>query len=280
LTVKELLHKYNNQLPRHEMEILIAYHLSCDRLWVLSHPEAVIAEGAHKLIVESFHKLIDNVPLAYIVGYKRFYDADYFVDPRVLIPRQETEELVSVLVSYLQTKKQPMVIADIGTGSGCIGLTLARLVPKHQYYLIDVSTDALIVAQKNADALIAPTSLSQVQFFHGNLLDPIKGDLPQLIVANLPYLSAALMETVPTNVGSHEPHLALYGGEDGFALYRELLSQVASKYQSLPWPEMWWEISPEQVPLIPGVFLDSYPLPNIEVVPDLNERDRFVHVSF
>lgn len=262
------------------MEMLVAYHQGCDRLWVLSHPEVVIQDDSLKTIVESFHRLIDNVPLAYIVGYKRFYDVDYFVDSRVLIPRQETEELVSILVSYLRTKPLGGIVADIGTGSGCIGLTLARLVPKHQYYLIDISTDALHVAQKNADAMISPTNLGQVKFFHGNLLDPIKENLPQLIVANLPYLSDALMDVLPTNVGSHEPQLALYGGQDGFSLYRELLSQVASKYQSLPWPEMWWEISPEQVPLIPGLFLDSYPLPNIEVVPDLNERDRFVHISF
>ncbi len=262
------------------MEMLVAYHLGCDRLWVLSHPETVIAEDSHKLIVESFRKLIDDVPLAYIVGYRRFYDVDYYVDPRVLIPRQETEELVDILVSSLRTKSQSCVIADIGTGSGCIGLSLARLVPKHQYFLIDTSEDALLVAQKNAHALLAPTSLDQVTFFHGNLLDPIKGSLPQLIVANLPYLSDDLMHTLPANVVSCEPRLALYGGSDGLSLYRDLLSQVANKYQSLPWPEMWWEISPEQVPLIPGLFLDSYPLPTIQVVPDLNERDRFVHIVF
>ncbi len=267
--------KYTD-VPRHQIELLVAHVFKQDRLWVLTHGGTVLSDDHLQSLVGFYDQLTANLPLAYIVGYKRFYDFDFVVNHHVLIPRQETEELVQKLAN-LYHDSEKLTLVDIGTGSGCIGLTLARLLPAAQLVLTDTSKQALAVAQNNYQI---QSSLSNVKFFQGDLLAPVIADgiYPQIIIANLPYISDAIYSDLPTSVASYEPRLALYGGPDGLDLYRKLLQQIYQYYQNKPYPELWWEISPEQKDSIPTLFPDQ--TVQIEYIKDLNERDRFVRIEF
>lgn len=276
MTIQDLYLKYTD-VPRHQIELLVAHVFKKDRLWVLTHGDTVLSDDHLQSLVGFHDQLMTNLPLAYIVGYKRFYDVDFVVNPHVLIPRQETEELVQKLANLYHDSKK-LTLVDIGTGSGCIGLTLARLLPSVQLVLTDTSKQALVVAQKNYQIQSSP---GNVKFFQGDLLTPLMAEriFPQVIVANLPYISDTIYADLPISVARYEPRLALYGGPDGLDLYRKLLKQIYQYYPLSSYPELWWEISPEQKGLIPDLFTQ---LPNaqIEYIQDLNERDRFVHITF
>lgn len=267
--------KYADVSP-HQIELLVAHLFQKDRLWVLTHGDTVLGDN-HQASLAGFHdQLMSHMPLAYIVGYKRFYDVDFEVNRHVLIPRQETEELVQRLVNLYRTSEK-LTLVDIGTGSGCIGLTLARLLPTAQLLLTDTSKQALAVAQENYQIQSSPHN---VKFFQGDLLVSViaAGIYPQIVIANLPYISDAIYLDLPTSVARYEPRVALYGGPDGLDLYRKLLQQIYQYYQNKSYPELWWEISPEQKDLIATLFTDQKV--QIEYIKDLNERDRFVRVNF
>lgn len=283
--------KYH-QLPRHELELLLAHVLGKDRLWVLTHHQQQLSDQQQKDLHRFIDELMSDTPLAYIVGYKRFYDVDFIVNKHVLIPRQETEELIQHLThrynsefsfqnSAFKTSDSvnDIVFVDVGTGSGCIGLTLARLMPQYQFCLTDISKQALAIAQKNYQKQLSPTN---VKFFQGDLLESVLniGFYPQVVIANLPYISAKRYQELPSNVVKYEPRLALDGGADGLQPYRKLLTQISTHYQYETLPELWWEISPEQADLIAGLFIDFPKQPSITIIADLNQRDRFVHITF
>ncbi len=278
--------KYQH-LPRHQLELLLAYVFNQDRLWVLTHGESQVSDIQQKRLAQYTAELMLDIPLAYIVGHKRFYDVDFQVNKHVLIPRQETEELVQHIVQEYSVKSKDQrleivdqgdvtIMADIGTGSGCIGLTLARLLPNAQFYLIDKSKDALLVATENYQKQHTP---SNVKFYHGDLMQPlIEAKLyPRVLIANLPYISAALYRELPTSVARYEPRLALDGGHDGLVLYRQLLDQIDHFYGQKSWPDLWLEISPEQKDLVVQMFA-SYKKDKLEFIFDLNQRVRFVKV--
>jgi release factor glutamine methyltransferase len=288
LTIQDSYLKYQH-LPRHQLELLLAYLFNQDRLWVLTHGESQVSDIQQKRLAQYTAELMLDTPLAYIVGYKRFYDVDFMVNKHVLIPRQETEELVQHIVqehsaksrdqrSEISDQGRVITMADIGTGSGCIGLTLARLLPDGQFYLIDKSKDALVVATKNYEKQQSP---SNVNFFHGDLIQPLMEAklYPQVLIANLPYISVALYPELPKSVVNYEPRLALDGGSDGLSLYRQLIDQIVIHYHGKLLPELWLEISPEQQPLIAGLF-KLFAQSNIKLINDLNDRLRFVHVTF
>lgn len=171
-----------------------------------------------------------EIPVEYLTGYVDFCDLTFQVSPVVLIPRVETEELVEIALQ--ETKKlhnklrKPIVIADIGTGSGAIAISLAKRLEKekvpHQMWASDVYSDALEIAQKNAKLLNA-----KVSFLHGSLLEPILNEKVKLdlIVANLPYIPSSRLQTLESSVTDFEPTGALDGGEDGLDKLNELVSQ-------------------------------------------------------
>lgn len=285
MTIQDSYLKYQH-LPRHQLELLLAHIFDRDRLWVLTHHESQLSDKQQKNLAQYIEQLMSDTPLAYIVGYKRFYDVDFIVNRHVLIPRQETEELVQhvyeryhLLIRDQNADNKNILFADVGTGSGCIGLTLARLMPEYQFSLIDISKQALVITQANYQR---QSSAINVKIFQGNLLEPLMKEevYPDVIIANLPYISVQLYQELPANVIKYEPRLALDGGNDGLQLYRELLVQIDSYYQNRTWPELWWEISPEQAPSIAGLFVGLPQPQQINIITDLNERDRFVHLCF
>ena len=166
-------------------------------------------------------------PLQYITGRQEFYGLDFLVTPDVLIPRPETEFLVEAAIKIIRAANIELpLIADVGTGSGCISIALATEIARARLIAIDISPAALGVARKNAER---HGVLDRIEFVEGDLLDPLAraglAESLDLIASNPPYVSADNSDIVQREVSDWEPHVALFGGADGLDYYRRLLAE-------------------------------------------------------
>ncbi len=171
----------------------------------------------------------DTTPVEYITGRVTFCDSEFMCTPDTLIPRIETEELVDYICTHIEEKfgTEPASLLDVGTGTGAIGISVARRFPAHQItvMLTDISPAALDVARQNRAALLSKDY--SIQFIHSNVLENIPaGETFDIISANLPYVTSSEMTTLPDSVRNHEPHLALDGGQNGTELFHQLLTTV------------------------------------------------------
>lgn len=211
--------------PRLTAEVLLARALNVSRAQLLAYSERTLSQAERQQFMAEVQRAAAGEPLAYIVGHKEFHGLDFLVNPHVLVPRPETELLVDLALEYLSTqaheaKQAGINILDVGTGSGCIAVTLAVKCPQASVTALDVSEEALAVARENAARHgVAP----RLTFFKSDLLSAI-GQLPaqfHLITANLPYIATEEARALP--VSRHEPMLALDGGPDGLLWVRRLL---------------------------------------------------------
>lgn len=216
-----------------DAEVLLAHILGQSRAYLYGYSEKEVPRQAYFQFRAMLEKRVQGVPVAYLTGLKEFLSLIFQVDNRVLIPRPETELLVELALdiakNYLQkTSREFLTLVDVGTGSGAIAVSGAKLLPALRFYAIDVSPAALEVAQANARSMEVET---RITFLQGDLLKPLENrDLTEpidIILANLPYIPRGDIAGLQKEVGLHEPHLALDGGEDGLELYRRLIPQAA-----------------------------------------------------
>lgn len=193
-----------------EARLIVADHLGKDVSWVMAHPDASVPEGAEDRLA----RRLSGEPLAYILGWREFWGRRFAVDPRVLIPRQDTETLVEVALGLNSVKR----VLDVGTGSGALAVTLALERPDWSVEACDLSPGAIEVARANAQRLVA-----RVTFFESDLFSAAKG-VYDLIVSNPPYVAAG--DQLPAEIRDHEPALALWAEEDGFAIYQRLAREA------------------------------------------------------
>lgn len=220
--------------PRVDAEVLLAFLWNTSRVEMLVFPERDVPEIVEKEFWSLAKKRAAGVPVAYLTGEKEFMALSFLVNSSVLIPRPETELLVEEALSYLKTLKKsssfrhPFLVADVGTGSGAIAVSLAYYDLDVRVVGIDVSTEALSVAEENARRHGVS---ERVQFQTGDLLEPLLSQgynqVGAAVVANLPYIPSAEIDTLPRDV-KYEPLLALDGGFDGLDLYRRLVPQAAA----------------------------------------------------
>lgn len=207
---------------RLDAEILLADMLEKDRSWVLAHPEYELNEKQIAELTEKIKKRANHEPIAYIRGKQEFYGRDFIVTPDTLTPRPETETLVELALDILKNNTINSV-ADIGTGSGCIiiSLQLADSEENTTYTGYDISERALKVARQNAEVL-----QSSAKFTYGDLLGDTEQQwrLAELIVANLPYVPDGYEINT---AAKHEPQIALFAGEDGLDYYRTLFEKAS-----------------------------------------------------
>ncbi|OQB41492.1 MAG: Release factor glutamine methyltransferase [Candidatus Latescibacteria bacterium ADurb.Bin168] len=208
--------------PRLNAERLLCDVLRCKRIDLYVNFERVLSPGEVAKYREYVRRRGKNEPLAYVLGTAAFCGRDFFVTPSVLIPRPETELLVEYVIPLLKTTT-PTFVADIGTGSGCIGITVALELPEAEVALVDVSGEALEVARRNAHAHGVHGRAHLVQ---GNLSDPLRAGTFRAVVANLPYVAAGEKNALPPDVVEFEPHVALFGGETGLDLFEHLLADM------------------------------------------------------
>lgn len=200
--------------PKLEAEVLAAHVLRVERVWLIAHPEAEFPELAGEGLLQRREQ---REPLAYIVGWREFYGRRFSVRPGVLVPRQDTEILVEAALRLAQ--KGPVL--DIGTGSGCIAITVKLEKPSLSVTAIDLSEEALEVARSNSEALSA-----EVQYVLSDLFDQL--DLShrfEVIATNPPYIAET--ETLMPEVARHEPRGALFSGPTGLEFYERLAAEAA-----------------------------------------------------
>jgi release factor glutamine methyltransferase len=212
-----------------EADLLFRHAAGLTREETLLRPSAALPDGAAEAFASLIARRAAGCPSAYLTGRCEFYGIALDVDPRVLIPRPETERLVEVAAAALAAHPAP-VIVDVGTGSGAIALALAHLVPDARVIAIDVSEDALAVARGNAERL---DLAARVTWCRGDALDALAGIVPpagvDAICANPPYVPTCDMASLAREIREHEPRVALDGGPDGLVVHRRIVA-AASAY--------------------------------------------------
>lgn len=201
--------------PRLNAEVLLSHCLSVDKTYLYTHDERELPEPELQRLEDAAYERISGVPIQYIVGRQEFFGRYFSVNPSVLIPRPETE----LLVEKVLTLRPPpgVAIIDVGTGSGCIGITLAKELPEARVVLTDISFEALQTARSNANALAANVDIACM-----DLLEAASGPF-DFIVSNPPYVSRAESSRLQREVREHEPHVALFAADDGLAAFRQLV---------------------------------------------------------
>jgi release factor glutamine methyltransferase len=205
-----------------DAETLLLHLMGRDRAYLIAHSdEALSAEAAERYDALLSRRLAGE-PIQYITGETEFYGMPFRVDRRVLIPRPETEHLVEKTLSLAEAFPNPRIV-DVGTGSGAIAVALAHKLPAAQVTAIDISPQALAVARANAEQNFVA---QRIRFLEGSLLAPVGGEIFDMIVSNPPYVPETDRASLSVEVRDHEPELALFAGNDGLAVYRELVPQA------------------------------------------------------
>ena len=214
--------------------LLLGHVLDLDRTHLLTTPEQQVEQARYNHYLSLIERRALGEPLQYLTGHQEFYGLDFIVTPDVLIPRPETEFLIErVLKAVAELKLESPLIVDVGTGSGCIAVTLAKELPGAQLIATDASSGALAVARTNAER---HSNLDRIEFLEGDLLTPLAGRQvgggADLVVSNPPYVTEDCRETLQREVRDWEPKAALFGGADGLAFYRRLFADGANYLKS------------------------------------------------
>ena len=262
-------------------ELLLLHVLSRNRTWLYAHPEEIIADTE----VQCFFALVDRraagEPTQHLTGKQEFWGLEFEVNPDVLIPRPETEHIIEVALDRLAlreiraarpqtTSGEGLQIADIGTGSGCIAIALAKELPAARFVATDISSAALAIARRNAER----HSVSErIDFREANLLAPNSPIVnPQsslsfdLIASNPPYIGRREAPSLSREVRDHEPATALFGGEEGYELYPDLITQSAQHLK--PGGILVLELGHNSLPAVQPL-LDTPDWTNVGVTNDL-----------
>ena len=214
--------KHNVESPRLNAEYLLAHVLGRKRIELYLEFERVLTEAELSPLRELVKSRAEGEPLQHLLGTVEFCGHVFLCDKRAMVPRPETEELVELLKSEIRNPKSE--ILDVGTGSGVIALSLAGEFFDAQVVAVDISDDALALAQENAARL---SLAGRVRFLKSNLLENVEGTF-DLIVANLPYVSIQARETLSREV-LHDPAIAVFAGARGDELVRELIARAPSR---------------------------------------------------
>ena len=258
---------------RIEAEVLLRHALDIDRARLYCRLDQELLPGELERFVSLLDRRLVGEPVAYIIGHREFYGLDFLVDRRVLIPRPETESLVEAVLGWFGKSDARTTIADVGTGSGAVAISLATNLPHARIIAVDSSFEALEVAAMNV-ALHGVED--RVSLVCGDLLEPVAGRL-DVVVANLPYIPRSRLAALPHDIRDFEPLSALDGGEDGLDPYRRLFAQASQRYDL---PELILiEIDPDQREAILELVHRHFPNARVSVLKDYAALDRVVSVD-
>jgi release factor glutamine methyltransferase len=212
------------EFPRLDAEVLLSHVLQCRRIDLYGTRYAEPAGEEARSNYRSLIRLrLEGCPVAYLVGRKEFFSLSLEVTPAVLIPRPDSETLVVAALEYAKELTAPQIL-DVGTGSGNLAVALAKNLPGAQVTATDLSSEALAVAQRNAEKHGVG---ERVRLLEGNLYGPVPaGEVFDLIVSNPPYIPTADIATLAVGVRDYEPHVALDGGPNGFTVFENLVRQA------------------------------------------------------
>ena len=227
--------------PKEEIDsffhMFMEHYLNMERFALVLHPNHVISKEAEQSFFEGLSRLKKEEPIQYILGETHFMDLRFKVDPSVLIPRPETEELVRWAIAEIGNQNAEIKVLDIGTGSGCIAIVLAKTFPEAKVYAMDVSQEALRVAKENARS-----NGVEVTFVHGDILNLNFEHQFDVIISNPPYVREMERVEIDKNVKEYEPSLALFVPDtDPLKFYRTI--SMFSRKRLLPNGKLFFEIN-------------------------------------
>ena len=276
ISAAQRLSETSSETARLDSQVLLAHVLNQNRSWLFAHHEYELSEGDCRRYADLITRRRRREPVAYLLGRKEFYGLEFAVDQRVLIPRPETELLVDLVLAQISDRKgRPVVVADVGTGSGAIAITVAVHAPEAKVYGIDISQDALEVAVENGQRLAPETG---PLFLEGDLLSPLP-EPADVIVANLPYVADEEYSGLQSDVRDYEPRLALKAGVKGLDLIERLLEQLPSNVA--PSGAVLLEISPRQGEIVQKMAQDLRPKPSyVGLRRDYSGQVRMVTLEF
>ncbi|EJR58707.1 protein-(glutamine-N5) methyltransferase, release factor-specific [Bacillus cereus VD115] len=254
-------------------ELVLCHVLKTNRTGMLMNMREEITAEQEKSFAEFIHKHVEGIPIQYMLGYEMFYGRSFFVNEEVLIPRPETEELIVGVLERIERHfgNEKLHVADIGTGSGAISITLALENKNLHVYTVDIAQESIEVAKENAKALGA-----EVTFYHGDLLSPFYKIHQKLdvVVSNPPYIPEEDWRGLSPVVKEHEPKRALVGGEDGLDFYRRFMEELPNVLQKKA--IVAFEIGVGQGEDVKELLQQAFPHAHVEVVFDINGKDRMV----
>ncbi len=257
--------------PKLDARLLLQHLLGVDHAALIAHGDDELTADQLTAYEALLRRAEQREPIPYLTGRAPFFDMELAVSPAVLIPRPETEQLVETAVAWANSRHSQHAV-DVGTGSGCIAISLARRLPACQMTAVDLSADALAIARQNAGRY-AP---GRIQFHCGSLLEPIATAV-DLIVANLPYVTNGEWTMLDDGVKWYEPALALKGGGDGLDLIRPLLQQAITKLT--PGGALFLEIGWQQGTAVIELAQKQFPNARITLIQDYAGQDRIVAIT-
>ena len=261
---------------RLEAEVILAHVLGVRKEYLITHPDHELTDSQEEKFQQLVERRCQKEPLAYIVGYREFWSLKFEVNPRVLIPRPETEGVIECLLDLAGDgfDEKTIRILDAGTGSGILAIVAALEFPKARVTAVDHSGEALEVARKNAlrHAVTGQIEFLEMDFMHDWNLP--KNDLYDCIVSNPPYIPSKELDQLMPDIRDYEPRAALDGGPDGLTCYRRI---VASAFPYLkPGGCLIFEVGDDQAGPVKQILQAQDGLGEIEIVQDLSGRDRVV----
>ena len=282
-----------SESPALDAQVLLAHITQKPRTWILAHPELSLSSTQTESLEVALNQLQKNSPLPYVIGHWEFFGLDFIISSDVLIPRPETEELIEHALKWLHDKKE-MTVLDVGTGSGCIPISLAKHAPDLNLLGVDLSSSALDIARQNVeqyanrqgaenakDTSSSPRRTwrigsSKIRFIQSDLLANLPTRQPfNLITANLPYIPTEILSHL--DVYQREPTLALDGGTDGLDLIHRLLED-APRYIA-PEGLILLEIDSSHGEAALELAKKFFPEAESNLIQDLSGRDRFISIQ-
>ena len=278
-TYNQLIRKYKKQLDDKGLSLEVAKAF----IYELCNDENInlylqMDNDVDKKIEEEFEagikRILENEPMNYVLGYSYFYGYKLIVNKDVLIPRPETEELVCLVLSKYDEffKGKQIDVCDVGTGSGAIAISLKKEEKNLNVYASDISESAIAVARKNAE-----NNNAKITFLYGSMLEPYieKNIKVDILVSNPPYIKTT--ESLENSVIDYEPHVALFGGEDGLKFYQIIFNNA--KYVLKDNGMMFFEIGYDQRETIITLARSYFPNAFIDVFKDINNKNRMLMIK-
>ncbi|MBM7690666.1 release factor glutamine methyltransferase [Peribacillus deserti] len=255
-------------------ELLLKHFMDMDRSRLLANLHLEVPEDVKEQFVESVYDHARGVPVQHIIGFEEFYGRVFQVNKEVLIPRPETEELVYHAlnkISGLFKEERAVSLADVGTGSGAIAITMKLENPRLDITGMDIAEESLAVARENADRLGAVVS-----FLQGDLLGPFitQGRKLDIVLSNPPYIPVGDEADMSEVVTAHEPHRALFAGVDGLDFYRRFMEELPKVLNEKAL--VGFEVGAGQGTAVQNLLQQTFPQGQTEIQYDINGKDRMV----
>ncbi len=280
-TFSKIVREYEKQCDSKDipMETVMAYLTELsqrERYDLYLHYEDEMPEELEKEFIAGMQRILNYEPMEHVLGYSWFYGYKMIVNEDVLIPRPETEELCANILARMDERfpnKEQITCADVGTGSGAIAIVLAKEEPKVKMMATDISEEAVQTAKKNA-----LNNEADIRFVTGDMLQPLIDSNIKLdvLVSNPPYIPQE--EVMEKSVIDYEPHVALFGGEDGLKFYKEIFKNCRKVLNEKAF--MAFEMGWDQRERMSNLVEEMLPECKYEIIKDMNDKDRMLFVYF